>query len=69
MKIGEVCLLTNNVVRLANFYKALFSINNSSNDSTHQFIIAEETTLTIYNDALREVLTIITSTWLLMLMM
>ena len=50
MKIGEVCLLTSNVVRLANFYKALFSINNSSNDSTHQFIIAEETTLTIYND-------------------
>ena len=50
MKIGEVCLLTNDVIRLSNFYKQLFAIDNGSNDSTHQFIISEETTLTIYND-------------------
>jgi len=50
MKIGEVCLLTNDVVRLANFYKTLLEIDNSSNDAVHQFIISEETTLTIYND-------------------
>ncbi len=50
MKIGEVCLLTNDVIRLSDFYKMLFSIDNNSNDDVHQFIIAEETTLTVYND-------------------
>ena len=50
MKIGEVCLLTNDVPRLAAFYKQLLGIENGSNDETHQFIITEETTLTIYND-------------------
>ena len=50
MKIGEVSLLTNDVLRLAAFYKQLFEMKNDSNDETHQFIITEETTLTIYND-------------------
>ncbi len=50
MKIGEVCLLTNDVVRLANFYKELLEVDNGSNDTTHQFILSEETTLTVYND-------------------
>ena len=55
MKIGEVCLLTNDVVRLSNFYKMLFNIDNNCNDDIHQFILSEETTLTIYNDGtLRE---------------
>lgn len=50
MKIGEVCLLTSDVVRLSNFYKMLFNIDNDCDDDVHQFIISEETTLTIYND-------------------
>lgn len=50
MKIGEVCLLTNDVIRLSNFYKALLGTENGSNDSIHQTIISEETMLTIYND-------------------
>ncbi|MBR4444061.1 MAG: VOC family protein [Clostridia bacterium] len=50
MKIGEVCLLTNDVKRLAAFYKRLLETENGSDDETHQFIIAEETALTIYND-------------------
>lgn len=50
MRIGEVGLLTNNVVRLADFYKKLLNIDNGSNDNVHQTIIAEETMLTIYND-------------------
>ncbi len=50
MKIGEVCLLTNDVIRLSNFYKTLFHIENDSNDDVHQFILSEETALTIYND-------------------
>lgn len=50
MKLGEVGLLTNDVIRLAGFYKALLDIDNGSNDKVHQTIIAEETMLTIYND-------------------
>lgn len=57
MKIGEVCLLTGDVVRLANFYKELFGVDNGSDDAVHQFILPDggpqsggETSLTIYND-------------------
>lgn len=54
MKIGEVGLLTNDVIRLANFYKVLLSTENGSNDSVHQTILAEETMLTMYNDGSRK---------------
>ena len=50
MKIGEVSLLTNDVIKLADFYKKLLEIDNESNDPVHQTLIAEETMLTIYND-------------------
>ena len=50
MRIGEVGLLTNDVIRLSNFYKMLLSTDNGSNDTIHQTIISEETTLTVYND-------------------
>ena len=50
MKIGEVCLLTNDVRRLADFYKRLLEVENDSSDETHQFILTGETALTIYND-------------------
>lgn len=50
MKLGEVGLLTNDVVRLADFYKSLLKAENGSTDSVHQTIIGEETMLTIYND-------------------
>ena len=50
MTIGEVCLLTNDVPRLAAFYKQLLGVENGSNDETHQFIISEGTALTVYND-------------------
>ena len=50
MKIGEVCLLTNDVPRLAAFYKQLLDVENGSQDETHQFILSGETALTIYND-------------------
>mgnify|MGYP001008143857 CR=1 FL=1 len=52
MRLGEVCLLTNNVIKLSKFYKALLETDNDSNDDVHQTIIAEETMLTIYNDGL-----------------
>ena len=50
MRIGEVCLLTNDVRRLAGFYKRLLETENGSDDETHQFILTEETSLTVYND-------------------
>ena len=54
MKIGEVCLLTNNVPRLASFYRQLLGVevilNQSGGDETHQFVLAEETAPTVYND-------------------
>jgi predicted enzyme related to lactoylglutathione lyase len=50
MKLGEVGLLTNDVIKLANFYKKLLGVDNSSDDMVHQTIISEETMLTVYND-------------------
>ena len=50
MKLGEVGLLTNDVIRLADFYKKLLEVDNKSNDDVHQIIISEETMLTIFND-------------------
>ena len=50
MKIDEVSLLTNDVRRLAAFYRQLLEIEDDNNDETHQFILTEGTTLTIYND-------------------
>ena len=50
MKIGEVCLLTNDVRRLADFYKRLLGVENGSDDEVHPFILDEETALTIYNE-------------------
>lgn len=50
MHLGEVSLLTNDVIKLADFYKFLLAVDNESNDEIHQTIIMEETMLTIYND-------------------
>lgn len=48
--LGEVSLLTENVPRLADFYKALLGVENGSDDPVHQFILTEGAALTIYND-------------------
>ena len=50
MKLGEVSLLTNDVPRLAEFYKQLLETENGSSDEVHQTILGGETMLTIYND-------------------
>jgi predicted enzyme related to lactoylglutathione lyase len=54
MKLGEVGLLTNDVVKLADFYKVLLGVDNDSNDNVHQTIISEETMLTVYNDGTKK---------------
>lgn len=46
MEIGEVCLLTKDVRRLASFYKQMPGVENNSDDEGHQFILTEETSLT-----------------------
>ena len=50
MRIGEVCLLTNDVRGLAGFYKKLLNVDNGSDDEFHQFIIDGETALTVCHD-------------------
>ena len=50
MKIGEVCLLTNDVPGLASFYRRLLGVEESSGDETNQFVLTEETSLTVYNN-------------------
>lgn len=50
MNIGEICFLTNDVVRLSDFYKQLLGIEDSCCDPVHQTLIAAEPMLTIYND-------------------
>ena len=50
MTIGEVCLLTNDVPKLAAFYKQLLGAENGSDDEVHQILISEGTMLSIYND-------------------
>lgn len=50
MKLGEVCLLTSDVRRLAAFYRQMLDISETCDDPVHQFITTEEPALTIFND-------------------
>lgn len=50
MEIGEICIETNDVVKMANFYRYLFDIDSFSNDTVHQTIVDDDISLTIFND-------------------
>lgn len=50
MKLGEVCIETNDVVKIADFYRKILNIASDCRDEVHQFIIAEGTGLTVYNN-------------------
>ncbi len=50
IKLGEVGLLTEDVVTLSRFYRALLEIDGECNDPVHQTIISGEVALTVYND-------------------
>ena len=50
MNLGEVCLETNDVIKMADFYRKILNVNPDCKDEIHQFIIEEGTTLTIYNN-------------------
>ena len=50
MHLGEVSILTDDVPRLAAFYKALLGVVAGSDDPVHQFIVTDEVSLTVYHD-------------------
>ena len=50
MYLGEVCLETNDVIKMADFYKRVLNIPFDCNDEVHQFILTEGTALSIYNN-------------------
>ena len=50
MNLGEVCLETNNVIKMADFYRKILNISSDCRDEVHQFIITEGTTLSVYNN-------------------
>ena len=52
MRLGEVCIMTRDVPRLAAFYKALLQVDNGSDDCVHQTILAQEPMLTILHEEL-----------------
>lgn len=50
LELSEISLLTNDVPRLADFYKALLDVDNHSEDPVHQFILEGPLSLTVYHD-------------------
>ena len=50
MKLGEVCLLTSDVIRLADFYRKLLDLPEGDGNTVHQLLIQEEPMLAVYND-------------------
>ena len=50
MHLGEVCLLTEDVPRLAAFYRALLGLPPQQSNPVHDAILPQEPMLTIYND-------------------
>jgi len=50
MHLGEVCLLTHDVPRLAAFYRALLGLPAQQSDPVHETILPQEPMLTLYND-------------------
>lgn len=55
MKLGEVCLLTCDVPRLASFYRMLLQCGENSDNAMHQTIVAAEPMLTVmHTDSLPE---------------
>jgi predicted enzyme related to lactoylglutathione lyase len=50
MLLAEVCLLTQNVTRLAEFYKKVLNASSDGDDEVHQAIKTDGCLLTLYND-------------------
>lgn len=50
MRFGEVCLMTGQVRKLADFYKAILMVDNGSNDDRFQEILGGEVRLSVFSD-------------------
>lgn len=50
MILGEVCLETNDVIKIADFYRKILNMPSKCIDEVHQVIISEGTTLSVYNN-------------------
>lgn len=50
MYLGEVCILTRDVPRLARWYRTLLGVDGQSDDPVHQVVLAQEPSLTILRD-------------------
>ncbi|QUI20998.1 VOC family protein [Vallitalea pronyensis] len=50
MEFGELCLLTTNVPRLADFYKKVLRTSSDCDSEIHQAITIKGVTLAIYNN-------------------
>ncbi len=51
MYIGEICLLTSDVARMAAFYGRLLGVPGEGGEGEHRKLVAGEPMLTIYHDA------------------
>ena len=52
MTLGEVCIETNDVIKIADFYRMVLNVSSDCKDEIHQFIIMEGTALTVYNNGM-----------------
>jgi len=50
MHLGEVCILTDDVPRLAAFYRSLLGLPAQQSNPVHDAILPQEPMLTVYND-------------------
>jgi predicted enzyme related to lactoylglutathione lyase len=50
MNLGEVCMETNDVIKMADFYRNILNIASDCRNREHQTIIEEGVTLSIYNN-------------------
>ena len=50
MILAEVCFETNDVIKLADFYRRLLHIEEENEDEVHQLITGGQVAITVYND-------------------
>ncbi|MDF2905198.1 MAG: lactoylglutathione lyase family protein [Herbinix sp.] len=50
MFLAEVCFETNDVIRLADFYRRLLGIEEENMDEVHQTITGDRVAITVYHD-------------------
>lgn len=50
MILAEVCFETNDVIKLADFYRRLLHIEEENKDEVHQLITGGQVAITVYND-------------------